>query len=163
MFGIFKKVVFGRPRNRQLFGYWDGEKKVWQDPLTIIDLLETDPVYRKDFHPLVAQQDQGQQGRDAWNVMLSAYRRAFNLKEYDPATQKGLTSSEVSALYHAFCLFTESLKKSIEPMQTQLQSMGATSTGSDAPTQNGTLVTCSTEKDKSGGESTKCDEEPITQ
>ena len=127
MFKLFQAVLerisiwaFLRSPRRGLFRYFNGYRYVYGDPIEIQELLDTDAHYIASKHPELATQD-GPAGSEAYQVCLSAYRRAFNLRKYDPQTRKGLTNAEIDQLVILFYTFVEALKKNIEdsPMPSQ--------------------------------------------
>ena len=113
--------MWGRKSSkRNIFKYWDGYKTVYGDPLAIAQAIDLDSEYRSDIHPAQSQSENSKQAAAAMNVCLAAYRRAFKLKEYNSATGKGLTESEIISLHWDFCDYLDGLKKNIsEPVTTQ--------------------------------------------
>jgi hypothetical protein len=110
--------MFNRRRRREIFQYWDGNKKSYGDPLAIANALDMDEHYRPDIHPVQSQvTTNDKQAAQAMIICLNAYRQAFLLSPFEPSTGKGLTDREVLALHSQYCEYIESLKKNIsEPV-----------------------------------------------
>lgn len=125
--------LFRRKKKRQIFQYWDGYNKVFGDPLAIQNTLDFHPVYRADKHPQEAQQS-----KTAWDICVSAYREAFQLRPFDCTTGNGLTDTEVCNLTVQFNLYLAALKKNIVETQTLMQSTDAISQNTESPTTNDT-------------------------
>ncbi len=162
MFSSLKKIIFPRPKQRQLFSYWDGYQNVYADPIQVSDKLDSHPVYRSDLHPRLAESD-NQAGREAWQVCMEAWRTAFNLQPFDPISGKGLTDAEVNALHGVYYLYIDQLKKSTNETLTQLGCSVATLNQFEPATQKDTLDASLTLSGKLGEKSIKSGEASNTE
>ena len=134
--------LFRRKPKRQIFKYWDGYNTVFGDPLAIQNTLDFHPVYRADKHPMAAEQS-----KEAWNICVSAYREAFNLRPFDCTTGDGLTDWEVCDLTVKFNLYLAALKKNTVGTQTSMQFTDATLQSTDSLTTSDTQPIISLDSD----------------
>lgn len=131
--------------DRNLFEYWDGTEKRVGDPLHLYRMMQNDPEFRVDVHPMLC--DEGDD--DAIEITLTAIRRAFGIQAFDPVAMTGLTQAETLQLWVAFCYWMDDVKKNTNPLPTLPQSTDATLPSSSEKTPNDSSVSGSTEGAKS--------------
>ncbi len=103
----------------EIYVYHNGEKVAWVDPIEIqIALEEFSPDWRQLFSAIQLNDI------EATKEVIRLSRLMFSLPDphYDEAEQKvvGLTSQGAMNVLLDYVLWSENLKKSIDPMQTSL-------------------------------------------
>jgi len=110
-----------RPRQRQIYHYWNGQKVIAADPMILYKRImdvgpELDAVIR-------IAASQSKEAPRAYHDMLVLVRGIFDLQAL---AEGGLTETEAAGLLDHFMLYTSELKKNGSPP--------ATSSTSSAPT-----------------------------
>lgn len=95
-----------RPADRLLYHYWDGQRVVDADPLTLYKrLMEKGPELSIDIKLALSMHPDAVKGHDA---AVNKIHHVFRVK---PVDEGGLTELESCALFDHFLLYCEELKK----------------------------------------------------
>jgi hypothetical protein len=111
------RVILGRRQSaghRGLFGFSDGARVRYVDPIAIIVAMEAHPEYRFDLHPSRVADGE----KEAIATTVDAVRNAFGIPKFSQVGKPGLTQRECLALFNAFCNFVGTQKKSTESTAT---------------------------------------------
>lgn len=100
---------------REIFAYFDGEKKRRADPMVLLRGVITHKEFNLERHlPEIAEGD-----LNATDICVRMMREIFDLEEFDDGV--GLTERETVDLFWNFVGYLDSLKKSTSEMPTLQQ------------------------------------------
>ncbi len=140
-----------RPSEKKLYGYWDGGKTVWQDPMVLYKkLMEVGPELSID----IKVANSPMKGNiEASNSLVEKIRKIFNLPLYDVNNPRysGLTETQLTELLGHFLLYCEDVKKNIaisptSPPTGEASAPPTTSAAMEDPATKSTLASNSTEE-----------------
>lgn len=100
-----------RPAERKLYGYWNGHKTIWEDPLVLYKkLMEVGPELSVD----IKVANSSMKGNiEASNNMVEKIRTIFDIEPYDKNNPRssGLTQIQLADLLGHFMSYCEDIKK----------------------------------------------------
>jgi hypothetical protein len=106
MFGLGKKA-----NAREIFEYWDGEKKRRADPVAIWRAMAAHPQFVADKHlQEIASSEQSLQ-IEASDITVRATREIFGIAAWSETNDTGLTEFETLEVLNQFMGFIDGLKK----------------------------------------------------
>lgn len=147
-----------QPIERKLYGYWNGKKTVWQDPLVLYKrIMEIGPDISIDIRVANSSMEGNIK---ASNSLMKNIRGIFDIETYsiDNPTSSGLTEAELTALLTHFLTYCEDVKKNA-PSMPMSQQILVPSVPSSQPVKEPAPVTTST-SDIISTEEEKCIETP---
>ena len=113
MFGWFRRKdtdSFWSPRQRQIYSYWDGQKKVRADPLVLWKrIAAVGPTLSIDIKVGTSNSKDAAKAQDA---AVEKIRAIFQVK---PLVEGGLTENEACDLLEHFLAYCDQLKKNLKP------------------------------------------------
>lgn len=148
MFGWFKKNdtdgEFYKPKERQIYCYWNGKEDIKEDPTVIYRrIADVGPELKIDL--TVA----GSISKDAGKAEVKAIQKLQKIFEVKSFAEGGLTEEELWNLFSHFLDYRDRLKKNSSPSPISATATLGSSSSSSAespPTESG-LVSGSTEKE----------------
>lgn len=104
---LVRSFRHGRLKRRGLYGFFDGKRTRYVDPIATWRKLEHHPTV--DLDAIIPCLNEGMEPETS--QMLGVLAETFDVKRYDPATQEGLTDREVVNLLDGLVEHMETLKK----------------------------------------------------
>lgn len=123
--------LFGRRSRRDIFEFFDGEKRRRIDPLAVLRQLNANPTFSDNLRLLHAAKDEDQFTAAANAEVLAAIRAAFGVQPVGDTG--GLTETETAQLFDDFWAFVEDLKKKSPRWQNLRATTPAPSTSVQPP------------------------------
>lgn len=135
LLGLIRKQAddLYRPSERALYGYFNGEKTIWQDPLVLYKNLMTEGP---ELSVNIKVANSSMKGNiEASNEAAKQIRNIFGIK---PFTEGGLTETELSNLLVHFLNYCEGVKKNSTSIVTfaPVSENTSSSLEENQPTQN---------------------------
>jgi hypothetical protein len=107
-----------RPKERKLYGYWNGYKTIWEDPMVLYKrLIEVGPELSVD----IKVANTTMKGNiEASQAVVDKIRVIFDVKPYDKEKphQSGLTEIQLTDLLGHFMMYCDHVKKNSLGQQT---------------------------------------------
>ena len=115
-----------KPEVRSIYKYWNGDKEVYGDPMTILMRFNSAPIEGFNFEvDCKLLQVQCPQTLPAFERLIKVARFTFNLAEYSEIDGKpyGVVDNECLQIMLEFWEWVDAQKKSTGPRPTWLQLM----------------------------------------
>ena len=102
---MFWKKKKEEKKDREIFRYFDGKRDRSIDPLPVWRAMWDDP---DTFDPKVDVQE-AEEGN--WDRSVAFVTKHFDVQPFDPETEEGLTTYEITDVLYQFFKFIEEVKK----------------------------------------------------